>query len=92
MTAEAARRAPFMSLKELIAQYRKLAPSFGAAVPISRFGFSIEEAERLFSGYDEDYHISRFFHFTDDVTSERYSIDGFPATHVAIDPEIESIL
>ena len=92
MTAEAARRAPFMSLKELIAHYRKLAPSFGAAVPISSFGFSIEEAERLFSGYDEDYHTSRFFHFTDDVTSERYSIDGFPATHVAIDPEIESIL
>ncbi len=92
MAAEAARRAPFMSLKELVARYRKIAPAFGAAVPISSFGFSLEEAERLFSGFDEDYHISRFFHFTDDAISPRYSVDGFPATHVAIDPEIETIL
>jgi hypothetical protein len=92
MTAEAARRAPFMSLKELIAKYQELAPAFGAAIPISAFGFSLEEAERLFSSFDQDYHISRFFHFTDDVTSLRYSIDGFPATHVSIDPEIQSIL
>ncbi len=81
-----------MSLKELVAHYRKIAPAFGAAVPISSFGFSLEEAERLFSGFDEDYHISRFLHFTDDVTSQRYSIDGFPVTHVAIDPEIETVL
>ena len=81
-----------MSLKELVTHYFKIALTFGAAVPISSFGFSVEEAEHLFSGFDEDYHISRFFHFTDDVTSQRYSIDGFPATHVAIDPEIETIL
>ncbi len=81
-----------MSLKELVAHYRKIAPAFGVAIPISSFGFSVEETERLFSCFDEDYHISRFFHFTDDATSQRYSIDGFPATHVAIDPEIQTIL
>ena len=94
MTAEATRRAPFMSLKELTDLYRKLVHAFGDPIPICKFGFSVEEAERLFSGFDEDYHISRFFHFTEQPESgaQRYSIDGFPATHVAIDPEIESIL
>jgi len=92
MSAEGHRPAPFLSLQELVRLYRKLAPSFGAAIPISLFGFSIEEAERLFSGFDEDYHISRFFHFTEQPAAQRYSIDGFPATHIAIDPEIESIL
>ena len=92
MASEAHRRAPFMSLKELTDLYRKLATNFGDPVLISQFGFSIEEAERLFSGYDEDYHISRFFHFTEQSGAQRYSIDGFPATHVSIDPEIQSIL
>lgn len=92
MTSGAVRRAPFMSLKELTDLYRKLVHAFGDSIPISKFGFSKEETERLFSGYDEDYHISRFFHFTEESEGQRYSIDGFPATHVSIDPEIESIL
>ncbi len=92
MTSQATRRVPFMSLRELTDQYRKLVHAFGDPIPISKFGFSTEEAERLFSGFDEDYHISRFFHFTEESGAQRYSIDGFPATHVAIDPEIESIL
>jgi hypothetical protein len=92
MTTEATRRAPFMSLKELTDLYRSLVHAFGDPIPISKFGFSIEETERLFSGFDEDYHISRYFHFTEQSASQRYSIDGFPATHIAIDPEIETIL
>lgn len=92
MTPEATRRAPFMSLKELTDLYRKLVQAFGDSIPISNFGFSKEEAERLFSAFEEDYHIGRFFHFTEQPAAQPHSINGFPATHVAIDPEIESIL
>jgi len=92
MTAEATRRAPFMSLQELTDRYRKLVHAFGDPVAISKFGFSVEEAERLFSSFEEDYHIGRFFHFTEESGVQPHSINGFPATHVAIDPEIESIL
>jgi hypothetical protein len=60
-------------------------------VALSAFALTTVETERLFSGYDEDYHISRFFHFSE-AAGEKYSIDGIPATHVSIDPEIETIL
>lgn len=92
MPSEATRRAPSMSLKELTDLYRKLVHAFGDPIQISKFGFTVAEAERLFSSFDEDYHISRFFHFTLEPSAQRHSINGFPATHVAIDPEIESIL
>jgi len=81
-----------MSLKELADSYRKLVHAFGDPVAISKFGFSTEQTERLFSGFEEDYHIGRFFHFTEESGCQSYSINGFPATHVAIDPEIESVL
>jgi hypothetical protein len=92
MSSEAPRRAPFLSLPELIQRYRGLVQAFGDPVAIDKFGFSVEEADRLFSGLDEDYHISRFFNFTEESGAQRHSVNGFPATHVAIDPEIESIL
>jgi len=60
-------------------------------VALSSFALSPAETERLFSGYDEDYHISRFFHFSQDAGTP-FFINGFPATHVAIDSEIQSIL
>jgi hypothetical protein len=41
--------------------------------------------------YDEDYHISRFFHFRNEA-GESYTINEFPQTHVTIDAEIQSIL
>jgi hypothetical protein len=85
------RRAPMMSLKQLVANYRTLAGEFGKPVALSAFALSIAETERLFSGYDEDCHISRFFHFTE-IAGQAFSIDGIPATHVSIDPEIETIL
>lgn len=83
-----------MHLKEVIAKYRQLSGGFGKAVPLAAFGLSREETERLFSVFDEDYHISRFFHFSDqpegDATS--YQINGFPHTHVTLAREIEEIL
>jgi hypothetical protein len=91
MPSEATRRTPMMPLRELVNRYLSIAGSFGIPVALSSFALSTAETERLFSSYDEDYHISRFFHFSqDDGTA--FSIDGFPATHVAIDAQIESIL
>ncbi|HYL86712.1 MAG TPA: hypothetical protein VE263_20975 [Candidatus Angelobacter sp.] len=89
--AEATRRAPLMSLRELVRLYLQHAGTFGKPVALSAFGLSPAETERLFSGYDEDYHISRFFQFTK-AEGQRFSISGSSATHVAIATEIETIL
>ena len=91
MSAEAARRAPVMPLRELVRVYRSHADNFGEPVALSLFGLAAQETERLFSSYDEDYHISRFFHFSE-AAGGKFSINGFMATHVSLDPEIESIL
>ncbi|MGH9603395.1 MAG: hypothetical protein ACRD24_13510, partial [Terriglobales bacterium] len=74
--------------------YRTLAGGFGRPVALSAFGLQREETERLFGALDEDYHISRFFHFTLDPASqeESCSINAFPQSHVALDAEIETIL
>jgi len=47
--------------------------------------------------FDEDYHISRFLHFSLQPAAaprsvQTYRINGFPQSHVALDAEIESIL
>ena len=85
------RRAPMMSLQQLVANYRTLAGDFGKPVALSAFALTAAETERLFSSYDEDYHISRFFDFSES-RGEQYSINGIPATHVSIDAEIQTIL
>jgi len=91
MTAEYARRAPMMSLQEIYRVYITIAAKSGELVPLSAFKLSANETEKLFSIFDEDYHISRFFHFGD-AGGQKFSINGYAATHVAIDPEISSIL
>jgi hypothetical protein len=91
MTGEGVRRAPMMSLQELYRVYTTIAVKPGEPVPLAAFGLSKEETERLFSVFDEDYHISRFFHFSE-AGDEKYFVDGESVTHVAIDPEVSSIL
>jgi hypothetical protein len=91
MSAEAARRAPVMSLSELVRLYRSRAGDFGQRVALSAFPLSQSEIERLFSSYDEDYHISRFFHFSEGE-GQKFLINGISATHVSLDAEIETIL
>ena len=91
MTSEAARLAPMLPLRQLVDRYRALAGDFGTPVPLTAFNLSRTETEQLFSSYDEDYHISRFFHFTEGA-GEKFSINGIPATHVSLDAEIETIL
>jgi hypothetical protein len=83
-----------MTLGEVVERYRALAGGFGKPVALSAFGLSREEGEKLFGAFDEDYNISRFFHFTLETaaTGEAWSINSFPQTHVSLDAEIESIL
>jgi hypothetical protein len=83
-----------MSLREVVERYQALAGGFGKPAALSAFGLSREEGEKLFSAFDEDYHISRFFHFVLDPAAqgEAWSINSFPQTHVSLDTEIETIL
>ncbi len=81
-----------MDLKRVVEKYRELAGGFGAAVALESFGMGREEMERAFSVLDEDYHISRFFHFTNQPGAAAYRINGFDHTHVAIDAEVMSAL
>jgi hypothetical protein len=80
-----------MTLRDLVDRYRALAGRFSIPVALSAFALTRDEIERLFSSFDEDYHISRFFHFSNE-SGARFSINGIPATHVSLDAEIESIL
>jgi len=87
-----AARRQFMDLREVIEKYKSLAGEFGQPAELARFGLSREETEKLFGVFDEDYHISRFFHFTNISGSAAYSINGFPQSHVSIDATISEIL
>ena len=91
MSAKAAGRAPIMSLRDLVHSYLAKAREFGQPIALSAFGLAKVETELLFSGYDEDYHISRFFQFSESA-GEKFSINGISATHISLDAEIESIL
>jgi hypothetical protein len=77
-----------------VERYRALAGGFGKPVALGALGLPRQQAEQLFSALDEDYHISRFFHFTLDPAAqgEAWSINSFPQSHVSLDEEIQSIL
>jgi hypothetical protein len=91
MSAEPARRTIGMTLRQLVDLYLSLVGQFGQSATLAAFQLSPAETERLFSSYDEDYHISRFFHFTE-AEGLKFSINGVPVTHVCLDAEIETIL
>jgi hypothetical protein len=91
MSAEPARRTSSMTLRQLVDLYRSLAGDFSKPVALSAFQLPARETEKLFASYDEDYHISRFFHFSK-AAGAKFSINGATATHVSLDPEIETIL
>ena len=80
-----------MHLRELVERYLAAAGGFGRELALDRFGLSVEETERLFGFLDEDYHISRYFHFSNNAGTA-YTIGGERATHVSIDPEVREIL
>ena len=80
-----------MSLRELVQQYLSAAGGYGKSVSIAALGLSREQTEQVFDILDEDYHISRFFHFSNAVGAS-YQINGFPQTHISIDADIQAIL
>ena len=80
-----------LSLQEVVHRYTSLAPSFGEPVPLSAFNLTPEETSSLFTSLDEDYHISRYLHFSRG-TGTRYMIEGEEVTHIRIDPGISSLL
>jgi hypothetical protein len=80
-----------MPLREVVEKYLAAAGGYGRPAALSSLGFSRAEVEQVFSVYDEDYHISRFFQLRNE-SGESYDINGFPQTHVTIDAEIQSIL
>jgi hypothetical protein len=80
-----------MNLREVVEKYLAAAGGFGKPVALASLGLSLEETQRAFSVLDEDYHISRFFHFKNE-SGESFEINGFPQTHVSIDAEIQTIL
>jgi hypothetical protein len=84
-----------MRLPEVVKKYLAVAGSYGKSVTIASLGIAHEETERVFDFLDEDYHISRFFHFRDasgEGAQGAFLINGFPQTHVSIDSDIQSIL
>jgi hypothetical protein len=80
-----------MTLREIVEKYLAVAGGFGFLAALADFGLDRAAAERVFSIFDEDYHISRYLHFSQ-VTGPAYTINGFDQTHLTIDSEIESVL
>ena len=80
-----------MPLSELVKKYVEVAGGYGRFMAISSLGLARLEAQQAFDILDEDYHISRFFHFRNDG-GDSYQINGFPQTHFSIDSEVQSIL
>jgi hypothetical protein len=83
--------ASLMGLREMVEKYLGLGGGYGRSVALAAFEFPRAEAEKLFGSLDDDYHISRFFHFSREA-GESFSINGFPQTHVIIDAEIQETL
>jgi hypothetical protein len=80
-----------MTLREIVEKYLADAGGFGFLAPLADFGLGRAEIERTFDAFDEDYHISRYLHFSQ-VNGPAFNIKGFEQTHITIDSEIESVL
>jgi hypothetical protein len=80
-----------MNLSEVVKKYLVISGGYGRPGALADFCLDRAQTERAFGAFDEDYHISRYFHFTC-VTGTRYTINGFDHTHVSIDAEIQDIL
>lgn len=79
------------NLRELVDRYLTLVDGYGKPAPLVAFGLPAFETTSLFSAFEEDYHISRYLHFSRNEGAS-YLIGGELATHVAIDPSIHEAL
>lgn len=84
-------QSPLLDLSRIVEKYLAAAGGYEKPLPLAAFAMSEQDTERLFSSLDEDYHISRFLRFSNG-SGHTYRINGFPQTHIAIEPEIQSIL
>jgi hypothetical protein len=91
MSTSSPRRGQRLKLSELIERYLSASGGYGKLAALSSLGLPRADTESAFSLFDEDYMISRYFHFQN-RSGESYQINGFPQTHVSIDSEIQSIL
>jgi len=80
-----------MNLRELVEKYLAIAGGYGRPAALADFDLDRAQTERVFAAFDEDYHISRYFHFSR-ITGAAYTINGFDQTHISIDAEIQNIL
>jgi hypothetical protein len=80
-----------MNLREIVEKYLAIAGGYGRPVALADFGLDRAQTERIFAAFDEDYHISRYFHFSR-VSGAAYTINGFEHTHVSIDAEVQEAL
>ena len=80
-----------LSLREVVNRYLAFAGKYGQPVALPAFQLSPAEIQALFNVLDEDYHLSRFLHFSH-VAGEAYLISGARVTHVSIDSGIQSML
>ena len=80
-----------LSLREVVDRYLAVAGKFGEPVALSAFQLSPAEIQALFNVFDEDYHLSRFLHFSP-IGGEAYIISGARVTHLSIDSGIELLL
>ena len=80
-----------LSLREVVDRYLAVAGKFGEPVALSAFQVSAAEIQTLFNVLDEDYHLSRFLHFSS-VEGKSYVISGASVTHLSIDSGIQSML
>jgi hypothetical protein len=80
-----------MELRQIVDRYLAASGGYGKVAPLSALGLSRAEAESAFNVLDEDYNISRYFHFQC-AAGANFTINGFPQTHLSIDAEIQSIL
>ena len=80
-----------MTLREIVDKYLSVAGGFTFLAPLADFGLSTSETERIFSAFDEDYHISRYLHFSQ-VSGPAFNINGYEQTHISIDGDVQSIL
>jgi hypothetical protein len=80
-----------IELKELVQSYLAAAGGYGKSVPLSDLNLSREKIEDVLGWFDEDYHISRYFHFVC-AAGANFQINGYPQTHISIDSGIESVL
>lgn len=87
-----------MDLKSAVKRYLETAGGFGRPMPLAAFGLSLAETEKIFSAWDEDYHISRYMELSlrkEDSASAGggvFAVNAVRCTHIVFRAGIEPLL